>query len=359
MGTLQTICLAILLLAMSGAACSEEEPPGAAATSTTAATAPAGPQTYTVITDGPSTLGSENYVFGTYFPNTLLVRPGDTVVYDNRSSNDIHTVTFGVEADRSNQPPTIRADGQANPSVFGPCFSVTPVQRDLVTCQEAAKDPTPPEFNGKGFWNSGVIMPTALPPEAGPKTTTVKFAADIPRGSYIVTCLLHPNMSHNVTVVGSDAERISPDAVTAQAESELDATKAQLTSIPIPPAGSSADGANVVSGWSNKIVAVNRFYPETVAVKSGQTVTWRTRSDWMPHTVSFQPPFQSPAEPNALLPSGVKSEGEYAGGESHSGIFGPPPDGKTDTFSLTFTKAGKYPYLCMLHPGMAGTVEVS
>jgi plastocyanin len=106
-------------------------------------------------------------------------------------------------------------------------------------------------------------------------------------------------------------------------------------------------------------VAVNRFNPETVTIKAGQTVTWRSHSDWMPHTVSFQPPFKSPAEPNALIATGVKSAGKFAGGVSHSGIFGPPPDGLTDTFSLTFTKAGKYPYLCLLHPGMAGTVEVS
>ena len=40
-------------------------------------------------------------------------------------------------------------------------------------------------------------------------------------------------------------------------------------------------------------------------------------------------------------------------------MFGPTPAFPTDSFSLTFTKAGRYPYLCLLHPGMAGTVEVS
>jgi plastocyanin len=265
-------------------------------------------------------------------------------------------VTFGVKSDRSDQPPTVLKSRQANPVVFGPCHTEKPATPNI-TCPPPTAGA--PEYAGKGFWNSGVIMPTALPAEAGPKTTTVKLAAEIAAGKYTVTCLLHPNMEHGVTVVGNDAERQSPAQVAATADRELGDLKAQATSLAIPTAGTTASGADVVSGWSNKLVAVNRFHPETVAIKVGQTVTWKVPSDWMPHTVSFQPPFKSPAEPDALKPSGVKSGGRYAGGESHSGIFGPPPDGLTDTFTLTFTKAGKYPYLCLLHPGMAGTVEVS
>ena len=334
--------------------CSEDEPDTAA--STTTASALTGPQKYTAVVDGPSALGTENLVFGTFFPSDLKVRPGDTITYDNRSSNDIHTVTFGVKSDRSDAPPTVLQTRQANPVVFGPCYTTEPAKPDV-------KCPPPtagtPEYSGKGFWNSGVIMPVPLPPEAGPKTTTVKLGTDIAPGKYTVTCLLHPNMEHGMSVVGSDAERQSPAQVAATADKELGDLKAQATSLAIPTAGPTANGADVSSGWSNKLVAVNRFHPQTVTVKVGQTVTWRVDSDWMPHTVSFQPPFQSPAEPNALKPSGVKSGGKFAGGESHSGIFGPPPDGLVNTFALTFTKAGKYSYGCLLHPGMGGTVEVS
>ncbi len=255
--------------------CSDEKSDNAAST-TTAASAPTGPQTYTVVVDGPSTLGAENYVFGTYFPNNLNVRPGDTITYDNRSSNDIHTVTFGVKSDRSDQPPTVLKSRQANPVVFGPCYTTAPAKPDI-TCPPPTAGA--PEYSGKGFWNSGVIMPPVLPPEAGPKTTTVKLGADIAPGTYLVTCLLHPNMEHGVTVVGSDAERQSQAEVAAKADQELGATKAQGTSIVIPTAGTTPDGATVASGWSNKLVAVNRFYPETVAIKEGQTVTWRVASD--------------------------------------------------------------------------------
>ena len=101
-------------------------------------------------------------------------------------------------------------------------------------------------------------------------------------------------------------------------------------------------------------MAVNRFAPETVSINVGQTVTWRDASPFMPHTVSFQPPFKSPDEPNAFLPVGGRSGARFAGGVAHSGILGPKPAFPADTFSLTFTKAGTYPYLCLLHPGMAG-----
>jgi plastocyanin len=337
MVTSRTLTVAVSLVLLLGSACSDDTSDGAAGTTTTASTAPTGPQTYTVIVDGPSTLNTENLVYGTYFPGDLKVRPGDTITYDNRSSNDIHTVTFGVKQDRSDQPPTVLQTRQANPAVFGPCYTTEPAQPDL-TCPPPTAGA--PEYTGKGFWNSGVIMPTALPPEAGPKTTTVKLGDEIAAGSYLVTCLLHPNMDHTVTVVGSDAERRAPTEVAATADKELGELKNQATSIPVPTAGATATGADVASGWSNKLVAVNRFHPETVAIKVGQKVTWRVHSDWMPHTVSFQAPFKSPAEPDALKPSGVKSGGTYAGGESHSGIFGPPPDGLTYTFDLSFTKPG-------------------
>ena len=344
------------MMALLVGACSDDKADEAATTTTTAAAGLTGPQKYTVVVDGPSTLGAENLVFGAYFPNTIKVRPGDSITYENRSSNDIHTVTFGVKDDRSDQPPTVLKTRQANPAVFGPCYTTEPARPD-VTCPPPTAGA--PEYAGKGYWNSGVILPTALPAEAGPKTTTVKLAADIAPGQYAVVCALHPNMRSTVSVVAGDAERQNPADVAAAADKELGELKAKAPGIAAPAPPTVTNGVGVVAGWSDKITAVNRFQPETVTVKTGQKVTWKTGSDWMPHTVSFQPPFKSPAEPNALKPSGVISGSKYSGGESHSGIFGPPPDGQTDTFSLTFTKAGKYAYLCLLHPGMAGTVEVS
>ncbi|HZQ78487.1 MAG TPA: plastocyanin/azurin family copper-binding protein [Acidimicrobiia bacterium] len=355
--------LSTLALALgAGAACKSEtpKPSAAAATDTTAAAGPpgpVGPQQYTVVVDGPSTLGAENIVFGTYFPNTLKVRPGDTVTFDNRSSNDVHTVTLGVKADRSDQPPLPSKDGSENPPVFHPCFTADPPKPDMTACPTAAPA-TFPDYAGKGFWNSGVILPTALPAEAGPKAATLKLAAGLAPGPYSVICLLHPFMGATLDVVASDAERLSPAAVAAAADKQLGDARTAAGAIPVPTHAPEATGATVTASWGDKLIAVNRFEPQTVTIKAGQAVTWHDASPFMPHTVSFSPHFKTPSDTGAFLPVGAKSGSRYAGGESHSGIFGPTPPFPTDTFSLTFTKAGTYPYICLLHPGMAGTVKV-
>jgi plastocyanin len=353
MGTKSAVVI-LSVLALIGVGCSDDSEESA--TTTTTAAGVTGPQRYTVVVDGPSTLGAENLVYGTFFPQTISARPGDTIVFDNRSSNDIHTVTFGVKSDRSDQPPVVLKTGQANPVAFAPCFTTEPARPQL-TCP--APPASPPEMTGTGYWNSGIIYPTALPPEAGPKQTTVKLAAGIAPGSHAITCVLHPFMEGTLRVVGSDGDRLTPAQVALAADKELGEAKAQAAALTVPTPAPVANGVEVLSGWGDKLVAVNRFEPETASVKVGQTVSWLSASPYMPHTVSFQPPFQTPAQPNALLPTGTKSGGRFAGGVSHSGAIGPPAEAPSDRFSLVFTKAGTYPYLCILHPGMAGTVQVS
>jgi plastocyanin len=344
-----------VVVVLAGGACSSGKPRANTPATAKAPAGPTGPQQYMVVVDGPSTLGAENLVFGTFFPKALAVRPGDTVVFDNRSSNDVHTVTFGLKPDRSDSP-ALAKNGGENPAVFEPCFNAEGPKPDLNCGPPPA---APPEFTGKGYWNSGVILPVALPPQAGPKQVTLKVAAAVAPGAYTVTCLLHPFMESTLNVVATDAERLSPAAVAAAADKELGTTRAEANGIAAPTHAPDASGASVTASWGDKLVAFNRFDPATVSIKAGQTVIWRDASPFMPHTVSFQPPFKTPSDPKAFLPTGAKSGSKFVGGVAHSGMFGPTPIFPTDTFALTFTKAGKYPYLCLLHPGMAGTVEVS
>jgi amicyanin len=70
------------------------------------------------------------------------------------------------------------------------------------------------------------------------------------------------------------------------------------------------------------------FTPAVVTVAVGDTVTW-TNQDAVAHTATST---------TGAFDSGLLDQGE--------------------SYSLTFTAAGTYPYLCTPHPGMTGTVVV-
>ena len=83
---------------------------------------------------------------------------------------------------------------------------------------------------------------------------------------------------------------------------------------------------------SGKVAAVAirgfKFVPTEVNIKVGETVVW-TNEDTAPHTV-----------------------------ESSDGTLRSDELAKGDTYSHTFTKAGKYDYICGIHPSMKGSVTV-
>ncbi|MGE5597562.1 MAG: plastocyanin/azurin family copper-binding protein [Hyphomicrobiales bacterium] len=102
------------------------------------------------------------------------------------------------------------------------------------------------------------------------------------------------------------------------------------------------------SGYS-----INQFLPKAITVTEGTTVTWQF--PWFePHTVTI-PGNLDPngPEPEPTLNSTWPNDAGYL----HSGtIFGDPSN--PPTFSTTFTTAGTYTYICVIHPNMAGTVTV-
>jgi plastocyanin len=81
---------------------------------------------------------------------------------------------------------------------------------------------------------------------------------------------------------------------------------------------------------TNSVVIKNfAFSPAAVTVAVGTTVAW-TNSDQDPHTVT-----------------------------ASGGGFTSPTLNTGDTFRFTFTKAGRYEYLCTIHPFMTATVVVT
>jgi plastocyanin len=91
-------------------------------------------------------------------------------------------------------------------------------------------------------------------------------------------------------------------------------------------------GVSIVPGSSS--LTTDSYAPNPVQVSTGATVTW-SNDDSQPHTAT---------------------SGENATPDQRfdSGIMAPAA-----TFEYTFTEAGEYPYFCLLHPNMVGTVSVS
>src|ERR687893_3047249 len=89
---------------------------------------------------------------------------------------------------------------------------------------------------------------------------------------------------------------------------------------------------SIVPGSSS--LTTDAYQPNPVQVSTGATVTW-TNDDAQPHTAT-------------------SGENATPDGTFDSGIMAPAA-----TFEHTFTAAGEYPYFCILHPNMVGTVSVS
>ena len=95
----------------------------------------------------------------------------------------------------------------------------------------------------------------------------------------------------------------------------------ETTAAPSTTAGAAAGGAQVMLRGS-------AFDPETVTIRTGESVTW-TNEDSANHTVV-----------------------------GDSGGFESDDLAKGDTFSFAFATPGTFAYHCSIHPSMKGTVIV-
>lgn len=250
-----------------------------------------------------------------------------------------------------------------------------------------ARGDAQPRFTGRdGLYNSGFIPPDG----ERANVFELPIAEDAEPGTYRYFCNYHwVGMSGEVEIVAAGADIPSQQEVSRQGRREIEAdakvarqrveearkAKGKVGDLPLPLAGREAD--------EDFAVIINEFLPRKVATKVGEPVTWTF--DGIDHTVSFNVPKYFPIftvkesgevfwEPESYEPVGwsVPERADRADGEEE-----PPPrnvdvgewDGKSgfhssgalspgDTFTVTFTKAGTYPFACVLHPQMVGTVEV-
>ena len=293
------------------------------------------------------------YFSSAFFPGSLEVSPGDTIEFTNASSQAPHTITFGVLADRSNQPQLLGPEGE-NPAAFGPCRNEDDPTPQLNKCESQELG----AYDGTGYWNSGLLVPAPAPEEAGPKDISVELADGIPAGEYTFTCVLHPFMNGTVTVVEDEADREAPEDIATAAQEAADEAVMAADELETPELEEDGDTLVVSAGWGDRVTAVNLFAPETVEVKAGGKVRWVARSPYEPHTITFESPFEG-EDPASFVPGGVKSGSAYTGGFSNSGLLGPEGGPFSTSFELTFPNAGEYKYVCALHAGQEGTVRVT
>jgi plastocyanin len=98
-----------------------------------------------------------------------------------------------------------------------------------------------------------------------------------------------------------------------------------------------ASSVSIVSGAST--LTTDAYSPNPIQVSVGTTVTW-TNNDSQPHTVTSG--------------SNGQPDNKFNSSPNFTPLLNPG-----QTFSFTFTEEGEYPYFCLLHPNMVGTVNVS
>jgi plastocyanin len=311
-----------------------------------------------------------------YFPGRLTVNAGDKVTF---SSVGFHTVTHlggkpfppfllpakgqvyeGI-ADADGQP--FYFDGEAklanNMAIFGPAG---------------------PKAISRGKYATSGVLPAENPKK--PVTAAYTFPQV---GNFKLLCLIHPTMEMNVVVKPKGAALpATPEDVTAQANEDIDVAwaKAKALVAQKPPKNTiymGVDSALVAGGRTD----VLDFVPNLTTVKVGTRVNFIVKAPSEAHNAAFGPikyieklikqtdlfP-EKPGDPNQATPFflfGSDSPGTpYDGSTMHGngfyatpladGIKGAPPPA---SFSLRFTKPGKFHFICMLHgPDMAADIRV-
>ena len=263
-----------------------------------------------------------------YGPKDIWINVGDTVHW-TAASMEPHTVSF-VDA--------------AHP--LGDFFPGTPSFGYMSTQTKQHTISAPGQFR-----NSGIMatMPLDILPAANYTSYTLKFTGV---GTYTYYCYVHGAMMKG-TVHVRPAGTPYPHTQRwydrrAALERTIVLVDGSLLRLKALLAGTNH---HVFVGAADDTALVMAFVWKHVTVHVGQTVTfdWGRNGFPIPHTVTFGP---EPANP--IAPVGDPMH--YSGGTLSSGVVINP----ATKFKVTFTKAGTYPYLCVIHDhmGMVGTVNV-
>ncbi len=295
--------------------------------------------------------GGSGVAANDFFPNEVTIQKGDSLHFVN-PYEEIHTTTYVPGT-----PEPIDIPDFVIPNPSGPGVVFNPLALDP---SNAASSTT--VFDPHTYYNSGIMFKD--------DDVDVLFQTV---GSYNFLCILHPGMELDVNVTGTPITIASQADLDKKGAAQRDAFIASGVAIaadaPLTKVSDASGAAtwSLLAGAAEGLADVMQFLPPGATnISTGDTVKWTTDTA-TPHTVTFGTQVNPIAtfgqytgfNPAAALPSGGST---YGGGDANSGLMdasGDLPGGTV--YALTFTKAGTYTYVCLLHSdqGMAGTIVVS
>ena len=287
-----------------------------------------------------------------FFPNELWVHAGDSITW-TFASDEVHTVTFLKPGQV--RPPRAGALGVA---VSG-CPGTTPDHSS---------------FDGSTCVTSPILLDG--------QTYTVNFPT---AGNFKVVCLVHANMTGAVHVLEqSEALPYQQTFYDSQAYTQqvgllkdgaiqLGLLRARAQQNPGYQVNAGS-GEIVATGGGSYSVSVQRFTPDPIVVRVGDTVEWTNVDPVTAHTVTFgtEPsgPLQPPSADVTMDSDGARRAVIGSPTDSvHSGFLVAAPQDRiglaqsnlgVTRFRVTFTTPGTFDYICALHDeqGMTGRVIV-
>jgi plastocyanin len=341
-----------------------------------------GPQTFTVLVGHNITTdnGSKpNWEGQNFYPATITINAGDSIVWKHNSDLEPHTVTFlGPE---TTFPDAVIPDTSAPPAPGAPPTLILNPKVFLPAGGDS--------YDGSAFASSGFVE-SDIP---GPQDYKLTFTKP---GTYPYACLLHGAMAPDGTLVGmhgtvtvqpaGTAYPMTPDQVTAAGQQALgdDTAKAKTAEVGIMSQAAAMkpeampDGStkyHVMVGGMDMVNSLEyqRFAPSELTIHVGDSVEWAMMMPGF-HNVALGGKFEPfTVVPQSNGPPRVVVNPQFAfpaGGPTFDGTSyansgplaapGSPPQAGAQSFTLTFTKPGVYEFLCEVHDslGMTGHITV-
>jgi plastocyanin len=320
------------------------------------------PRTFTVLVGAERR--SQGVDIEAYFPDTLHIHIGDTVVW-RQNANEIHTVTFLAGAQMPQlivqAPKGLTSTLMYNPKV---AFPTVPAKN---------------QYDGSSYASSGIMGRG----RGQPRTFRLTFTE---AGTYTYLCLVHGQAMSGKIIVEDPSVHIASPATVAREAIRLIATDMlqvpaalKAARLEVPASTRNTDGTvthHVLVGFKSDLIDLMRFFPQRLVVRQGDTVDWTlSKEDMAPHTVTILNGARAPAltvpvtqtnAPPLLLLNPTVLFPQDAGqpltrrGIVNSGLMNPGPQGATNFMLKIGDIRGIERYMSALQntSGMTGWLTV-